>query len=66
MPTATSTATITETQPVLRLRLNGTDCTYGDFRDDLARDGYAVVKGAVSGENAAKYVEQMHGWLEGL
>lgn len=53
-------------QPVLRLRLNGTDATFGDWRDDLIRDGYAVVKGAVPRENAKMYAEAYHEWLESL
>jgi hypothetical protein len=28
------------------MKINGTDAKYGDWRDDLARDRYAVVKGA--------------------
>lgn len=38
--------------------------TYGDFRDDLARDGYAVVKGAIPRQKAAEYVERYHEYLE--
>lgn len=53
-------------QPVLRLRLNGTDAHFGDWRDDLIRDGYAVVKGAVPAERAGEYAEQFHEWLESL
>ncbi len=37
---------------------------YGDFRDQLFQDGYAVVKGALSQEKAASYVEEMYNWLE--
>jgi hypothetical protein len=33
---------------------------------DLARDGYAVVKGAVAQEKAAQYAERMYQYLEGL
>ncbi|KAI5477303.1 phytanoyl-CoA dioxygenase family protein [Pseudohyphozyma bogoriensis] len=40
--------------------------TYGDFRDDLVRDGYAVVKGVVSPERAGMYVDEMQSWLEGF
>jgi hypothetical protein len=40
--------------------------TYGDFRDDLARDGYVVVKGAIPRERADKYGEEMMSWLENL
>lgn len=37
---------------------------FGDFRDDLLRDGYAVVKGAVPRERAEKYAEEMYNYLE--
>lgn len=40
--------------------------TYGDFRDDLVRDGYAIVKGAIPQDRAAAYVEKMQDYLEGL
>jgi hypothetical protein len=49
-----------------RLKIDGTDPIYGDFRDDLARDGYAVVKGAVPKERALQYASQMLGLLESL
>ncbi|KAI9925828.1 hypothetical protein MW887_005634 [Aspergillus wentii] len=72
-----ATTTITETVQVQReskanpldvgrLRLDGTDNTFGDFRDDLARDGFAVVKGAIPRERALKYAGDMHSWLEGF
>jgi hypothetical protein len=62
----TQVLTTEKEQPRLRLMLNGTDKLYGDFRDDLARDGFAVVKGAVPADRAAKYVGDMHEWLESL
>lgn len=37
---------------------------WGDWRDDLVRDGVAVVKGAVPKERADEYASRMHGWLE--
>lgn len=37
--------------------------TYGDFRDDLIRDGYAVIKGAVPEDRAAQYVDEVHEFL---
>ncbi|KAL4807496.1 hypothetical protein BDV18DRAFT_102698 [Aspergillus unguis] len=61
--------TITETITVqhnVATRLDGKDPKFGDFRDDLARDGYAVVKGAVPKERALKYASDMHSWLEGF
>lgn len=40
--------------------------SFGDWRDDLLRDGYVVVKGAVPRERADKYADQMYDWLETL
>jgi hypothetical protein len=37
---------------------------YGDFRDDVMRDGFCVVKGAVPLERAEKYVEEIYQYLE--
>ncbi|KAI0476580.1 hypothetical protein GGR56DRAFT_481415 [Xylariaceae sp. FL0804] len=37
---------------------------YGDFRDDLLRDGYVVVKGAIPRERADQYAEEMYKYLE--
>tara|TARA_R110002060_G_scaffold12008_6_gene17319 strand:- start:312 stop:578 length:267 start_codon:yes stop_codon:yes gene_type:complete len=39
---------------------------YGDFRDDLVRDGYAVVKGAVPRERADDYGRAFYDFLESL
>lgn len=43
-----------------------TSVTYGDFRDDLLRDGYVVVKGAIPRERVEKYGEEMMSYLESL
>lgn len=40
--------------------------TYGDFRDDLLRDGYVVVKGAIPRERVDEYGEEMMSYLETL
>lgn len=40
--------------------------TYGDWRDDLVRDGYAVVKGAIPQERADQYGEEILSYLENL
>lgn len=68
-----ATTTVTETaqaNPNLhgfgRMRLDGTDKHWGDFRDDLARDGFAIVKGAIPREQALKYADEMYSWLENL
>ena len=39
---------------------------YGDFRDDLVKDGFAIVKGAIPKERAAQYVDDMQTYLEEL
>lgn len=39
---------------------------FGDFRDDLLRDGYVVVKGAIPRERADNYSEEMMYYLENL
>ncbi|KAF8864877.1 hypothetical protein BDZ45DRAFT_669251 [Acephala macrosclerotiorum] len=41
-----------------------TSFIYGDWRDDLFRDGFVVVKSVISLENSQKYIEQMFQWLE--
>ncbi|PQE08896.1 Phytanoyl- dioxygenase protein [Rutstroemia sp. NJR-2017a BVV2] len=45
------------------LHLKGST-TFGDFRDDLARDGYAVIKGAVPRDRAEKYGNDFYEYLE--
>ncbi|PYH47361.1 MFS transporter [Aspergillus saccharolyticus JOP 1030-1] len=37
---------------------------YGDFRDDFFRDGYAVIKGALTPERAKEYQSRALDWLE--
>lgn len=49
-----------------RMQVDGKDTKYGDWRDDLARDGYAVIKGAIPRERADQYADKMYSWLEGL
>lgn len=49
-----------------RMMCDGTDPMFGDWRDDLARDGYAVVKGAVPQDRALSYGSRMLGLLESL
>jgi len=49
-----------------RMKLDGSDGNFGDWRDDLVRDGFAVVKGAVPRERADKYADTMYSWLEDL
>jgi hypothetical protein len=65
--TATKTSTVTlNALEGGALRVDGTDIKYGDWRDDLVRDGYAVIKGAIPRERADKYADKMYSWLEGL
>ena len=42
------------------------DTVYGDFRDDIVRDGFAVIKGAIPQDRAAQYAGEFHGYLEEL
>jgi hypothetical protein len=60
----TSTATLAPT--TCRLFIKGEDKQYGDFRDDLVRDGFAVIKGAIPRERADGYANQMLKFLEDL
>jgi hypothetical protein len=39
---------------------------YGDWRDDIVRDGYAVVKGAIPLDQANKYSDDILSYLENL
>ncbi|KAK4897982.1 hypothetical protein LTR27_004366 [Elasticomyces elasticus] len=68
-------STITQTEqsaPVVlpaqskRMRMDGSDPKYGDWRDELLANGYAVIKGAIPRDNADKYAAQMYDWLEGF
>jgi hypothetical protein len=67
---ASTTETVTSGYQYIagKLFLRGAkeEAAFGDFRDDLQRDGFAVVKGAVPRERADKYAEQMFQWLEDL
>jgi hypothetical protein len=63
MALTTETAT---TAPSGKLFSEGTNVKYGDFRDDLLQNGFAVVKGAVPRERALKYADGIYEWLEGL
>ncbi|KAK1465065.1 phytanoyl-CoA dioxygenase [Colletotrichum paranaense] len=68
---ATTTVSITE-QPSAaiktvddgRMKMDGHDPSYGDWRDDLLRDGYAVIKAAIPRERADGYADKMYGLLE--
>jgi len=47
-----------------RLQLDGRPTNYGDFRDALGRDGYAVIKGAVPNHRALAYSDMFYTYLE--
>lgn len=67
-----TTVTLTQPTPTLdlkggsRIKGDGTDPAFGDWRDDLLRDGFAVVKGAIPQERALSYANRMLGLLESL
>lgn len=64
--TETLTSGVQDIYGKLFLRGAKEETTFGDFRDDLQRDGFAVVKGAVPRERADQYADQMFQWLEDL
>lgn len=41
------------------------DQDFGDWRDDFARDGYAVIKGAIPADRAEQYRQRGFKWMEG-
>lgn len=40
------------------------DRDFGDWRDDFARDGYYVVKGAIPADRAEQYRQRGFNWIE--
>lgn len=68
MASITSTVASNASHDANKLFLRGAspEASFGDFRDDLQRDGFAVVKAAVPRERADQYAEQMFQWLEDL
>jgi hypothetical protein len=48
------------------MALDGSPTNYGDFRDALNRDGYAVIKSAIPLDRATKYADEFYNYLEGL
>jgi hypothetical protein len=58
--------TVTGTRPKARMALDGSPTNYGDFRDALNRDGYAVIKSAIPLDRATKYADEFYNYLEGL
>lgn len=49
-----------------KLELNGKPTNFGDWRDDLNRDGFAVVKGAIPRDRALAYSDKFYSYIEGL
>ena len=70
MATTTTTTNTTQAAPAQKLQRLQVDATikpsYGDWRDDLIRDGYAVIKGAVPQERALGYADRMLALAESL
>ncbi|KAH8881275.1 hypothetical protein GQ53DRAFT_668193 [Thozetella sp. PMI_491] len=59
--TVTTTPSLTLQPEQRRLVVDGkSDFVYGDWRDDLIRDGYAVIKGAIPKERATIYSQKMY------
>lgn len=65
---ATTTATATQTLPRDgRLQVDASAApSYSDWRDDLIRDGYAVIKGAIPQDRAQSYADRMLALAESL
>lgn len=66
--TTTTTTTTTAEHPKgqNRMLLDGKPTNYGDFRDALNRDGYAVIKGAIPLDRANGYADAFYSYMEGL
>ena len=63
MSTMTMTQNMSIEPEALQLPKNGS--LVADWQVDLARDGFAVIKGAVSAERAAAYADRLYAYLEG-
>ncbi|OJD32137.1 phytanoyl-dioxygenase [Diplodia corticola] len=60
----TSTTTTTQTTIDNEAKvLKPVTATYNDWRDDLLRDGYAIVKSAIPADKASQYRDRAHSWL---
>ena len=49
-----------------KLPLDGKPTNFGDWRDDLSRDGYAVIKGAIPRDRADAYSDKFFSYIEDL
>lgn len=65
MPGRPATQVVREVEAVDCLDFSG-KTHYGDFRDDLVKDGFAVIKGAIPPERAAQYASDFHQYMEDL
>jgi hypothetical protein len=72
MATTTTTTTARSATPETlqregRLQVDGrADPSFGDWCDDLIRDGYAIIKGAVPQERALSYADRLLSLAETL
>ncbi|EED13683.1 conserved hypothetical protein [Talaromyces stipitatus ATCC 10500] len=62
--TATESQTITLQGQNGPMDLDGQPTNYNDFRDQLNRDGYAVIKGAIPRDRADKYADAFWSYIE--
>ena len=62
----TPSPTINASKGKNRMLLDGQPTHYGDFRDDLNRDGYAVIKGAIPLDRARNYADAFYTYMEDL
>ena len=65
--TASSETKFKSNKELLSIALTSAETMrFGDFRDDLARDGFCVVKGAVPRDEALAVVDKIYTYLEDL
>jgi len=63
MPGRPATQIVREVEAIDCLDFSG-KTVYNDFRDDLVRDGFAVIKGAIPPERAAEHASNFHAYME--
>jgi len=63
---ATTATTTSVARSTGAMKLDGEVTNYGDWRDDLNRDGYAVIKGAIPRLRADGYSDKFYSYIEGL
>ncbi|KAJ5200300.1 Phytanoyl-CoA dioxygenase [Penicillium cf. griseofulvum] len=62
--TTTTTTTTTTTVPPLNHSSFNLEGPYGDWRDDLREQGYAIIKNAIDPERALEYQRKALDWLK--